>query len=134
MRTFVGKVGVIGVIIAAAFGVTSCSGYSAAAPTGGNANEVCSANTICMIFVPAYSGPGEGSFSPATLTVAKGTTVTFTNKSGVTHNVIFDTNAPSGGDITSIDSGSQTRTFATVGTSTFHCSIHAGMSGQIVVQ
>ena len=133
MHRFVGKLGVMAVAAAAALGGASCSGYKASAPSGGNANEVCGANSICMISVPAYQGAGQNFFSPDKLTVAKGTTVTFTNNSGVTHNVLFDTNAPTGGDITSIASGSQTRTFANAGTSTFHCSIH-GESGQIVVQ
>ena len=87
-----------------------------------------------MLFSTSYSGTGTGSFSPTSLTVAKGTTVTFTNNSGVTHNVVFDNAAPAGGDIGSISSGSQTRTFATAGSYPIHCTLHVGMTGSITVQ
>lgn len=123
----------------------ACGGGGASAATGpssgnpGNkpapSQSGCGTNTICMLFTAgdAYSS-GTGSFSPTSLTVSSGTTVTFTNSSGVAHNVIFDGAAPTGGDIGAISSGSQTRTFSTVGSYPFHCTIHAGMTGTVIVQ
>jgi plastocyanin len=81
----------------------------------------------------AYTG-GTGTFSPSVLTVTRGATVSFTNNSGVTHNVIFDTQGVAGGDIGVIGSGSQQRTFANTGTFAFHCAVHEGMTGTISVQ
>ena len=74
------------------------------------------------------------SFFPTTLTVANGTTVSFTNSSGVEHNVIFDSPPAGVGDIGSITSGTVTRSFGTAGTFAFHCTIHAGMNASITVQ
>jgi len=82
--------------------------------------------TVCL-------GPGN-TFNPTSLTVTKGATVTWDNETSVTHNVTFDTQgAPS--NTPNFSNGMQTRTFPTLGTYKYHCSIHGGaMSGTIVVQ
>jgi copper binding plastocyanin/azurin family protein len=85
----------------------------------------CPDNTFCM---------RAASFSPTTLTVAKGTTVGYQNNSGVEHNVVFDSQASGAADVGDITSGTVSRTFNTSGTFAFHCTIHAGMSGSITVQ
>lgn len=76
------------------------------------------------------------SFNPPSLTVANNSTVTFSNNSTVDHNVVFDTPIPvATTDIGLIAYGSSTmRTFGTVGTYNFHCTIHSGMTGRVVVQ
>jgi plastocyanin len=89
-------------------------------PSGG-----CAANTLCM---------QGASFDPAQLSVAKGTVVSFTNSSGVTHNIVFDAPRSTGvTDIGSISSGTVSRTFNESGTWNLHCTIHAGMTAQVVV-
>ena len=90
-------------------------------------NTTCAASTICM---------GSATFSPTSLTVSKGATVTFNNNSTVDHNVVFDAPTPPGvADVGAIAYGSSTsRTFGNTGTFNFHCTIHAGMSGTLVVQ
>ena len=93
----------------------------------------CPANTFCM---------GASSFSPTTRSVAGGTTVTWQNNSGVTHNVTWNNAAGSNaalagdgtGDIGDFSSGSHTRLFNTAGTYGFGCTIHAGMNGSLTVQ
>ncbi|HEV7836970.1 MAG TPA: plastocyanin/azurin family copper-binding protein [Gemmatimonadaceae bacterium] len=85
---------------------------------------------------------GSSSFSPATRTVAVGSTVTWQNQSGVSHNVTWDdaagrTAAAAGdgtGDIGDFSTGSHTRVFAAAGTHGFHCTIHAGMNASVTVQ
>ena len=69
-------------------------------------------------------------FSPANIQVAVGTTVTWTwNSGGNLHNVTFaDTTSGS------IGSGTFTRTFNTAGTFAFHCTLHSGMTGSVLVQ
>ncbi|MBM3908701.1 MAG: cupredoxin domain-containing protein [Gemmatimonadetes bacterium] len=71
-------------------------------------------------------------FNPATLTVARGTVVTFTFQA-TTHNVIFNnvTGAPT--NISSTSSSSVQRTFSTAGTFGYDCTLHAGMRGSVVV-
>jgi plastocyanin len=81
-----------------------------------------------------------------TLTVAVGSTVTWTNDSGVAHNVLWNDaagrNAAAAGDGTGdmpdFASGSHTRVFTVAGTYKFYCSIHgtptSGMTGTLIVQ
>jgi plastocyanin len=72
------------------------------------------------------------SFGPATLDVAVGTTVTWTNKDSTNHTVTandgsFDSKAISSG-------ATFTQTFATAGTFAYHCSIHSTMTATITVK
>ncbi len=72
------------------------------------------------------------SFSPATLTVKVGDSVTWTNQDSVGHSATADDN--------SFDTGvfnqgqSKTITFSKAGTFTYHCSVHPTMKGTITVQ
>ena len=74
----------------------------------------------------------DNSFSPTTLTVAAGTTVTWTNTGTSTHTVTSDTG-------TTLNSSNLTHlatfphVFATAGTFTYHCSIHSAMQGTVIV-
>ena len=85
---------------------------------------------------PATSGEQvevtiEGfAFQPATLTVAKGSVVTWVNKDSVAHTVaIAATESPR---LNKGDSWSYT--FDVAGTFDYICGIHPSMKGQIVVQ
>ena len=76
---------------------------------------------------------GATSFSPTTLTVPRNSVVTWSNTSGVAHNVTW-TSAGSPANITDHTSGSTTRSFSTAGTFNYSCTNHAGMNGAVVVQ
>lgn len=82
--------------------------------------------TVCLV-----SG---NQFSPTSLTVTAGSSVTFNNISNTTHNVTFTTSgAPS--NVADFSSGTQVVAFPTRGTFNFHCTIHGlSMSGVVVVQ
>lgn len=70
-------------------------------------------------------------FTPATLTVPVGTTVTFTNNDGSNHIVAF----ADGQRSPRLPMGkSYTRTFTAPGTYTYACTIHPHMTGTITVQ
>lgn len=75
-------------------------------------------------------------FSPATLTVAKGTTVTFTNGDAATHTITSGTNGTKDGKFDKrIEQGASTTiTFDTPGTYAYFCTIHPSMKGTITVQ
>nr|WP_320160555.1 cupredoxin family copper-binding protein [uncultured Methanoregula sp.] len=74
-------------------------------------------------------------FSPATLTVKAGTTVTWTNADGTSHTVVSDAGAPSAFTSPSIANGASFPfTFTQAGTYPYHCSIHPSMTGTIIVQ
>lgn len=72
------------------------------------------------------------SFSPSTLTVKKGTTVTFTNSDSANHTVTADDGSFDTGNISS--GTSQTITFSKTGNFSYHCSVHPTMKGTITVQ
>ena len=70
-------------------------------------------------------------FSPTTMTVAVGTTVTWTWSSANAHDVTFTDNVHSATQ----SSGSFSRQFTAAGSYDYMCSVHgAAMSGRIVVQ
>jgi len=74
-------------------------------------------------------------FSPSSLTVTKGTTVTWMNNDGNTiHTATADDNSWNTGDIAG--NSSKSITFNTVGTFPYNCIYHAamGMTGTIVVK
>ena len=71
-------------------------------------------------------------FNPASIKVASGATVTWTNSDGINHNVTFDGAV---GTIPNFSAGAQTLQMpATAGTYTYKCTIHAGMTGSVQVQ
>ncbi|MBI0583046.1 MAG: cupredoxin domain-containing protein [Methanomassiliicoccus sp.] len=93
-------------------------------PPGGNGNEQLGGNMVDI---------RDFSFDPGTLTVANGTTVTWTNLDSFDHTVTFD-NGPfisselmSRGEMFNV-------TFDRSGTYNYHCSIHPSMTGTIVVE
>lgn len=88
---------------------------------GGGANPP--ANQVLM---------NSSSFSPRTITVTVGTTVTWTNRDGMSHTVTSNTGVFDSGTIS--NNGVYTYTFATVGTFPYFCQLHPGMTGSVVVR
>ena len=71
-------------------------------------------------------------FTPVTLSIKKGDTVTWNNSSGIAHNVTFQS-GPSFSQALN-DGSTVSRTFTTTGTFNYFCSIHGqSMHGTIVV-
>lgn len=71
------------------------------------------------------------SFSPGTLTVTKGTTVTWTNNDTTPHTVTGSNGGPSSSTLNSGDSYSFT--FDTVGSFSYQCNFHGTMTGTVTV-
>ncbi len=71
-------------------------------------------------------------FSPASMTVPKGTTVTWQNGDAVTHTATSNSGAWDTGAIAA--GGNAMITFSNSGTFAYHCTIHPMMTGTIVVQ
>jgi plastocyanin len=108
-------------------------------------SDSCSKNSMANMYGTNNSGTSGGSggpgtnevwiqgmaFSPATITVTVGTTITWTNKDGVAHTVTSNTNIFNSGNIAS--NGTFTYTFATAGTYSYYCAIHPGMIANVVV-
>jgi plastocyanin len=70
-------------------------------------------------------------FQPASLQIAAGTTVTWTNADSTAHTVTSDEGAFDAGPLA--PGASFTQTFDIPGTYTYHCQIHHFMTGTIVV-
>lgn len=71
-------------------------------------------------------------YSPATLTVKKGTTVTWTNEDAAVHTVTSD----SGSELQSKSlskGGTFSHTFSSIGTFDYHCAPHPSMKASVVV-
>jgi len=111
-------------------GLISCGGSGS---DGGINNPpppppTCAANTFCMSSGSSFFIDGGGT----TLSVAANTAVTWTNDSGIPHDVTFDdpttalaVGGGSAGNIPQPASGSHQRQFAVSGsTHPFHCIIH----------
>jgi len=71
-------------------------------------------------------------FAPATLTVAPGTTVTWTNQGPTVHTATSDTGVWDSHTLKA--GGTFSFTFKQAGTYSYHCSIHPRMTAQIIVQ
>jgi plastocyanin len=114
-------VGLVAIVIAG-----GCGSKSATSPSGGG-----SSNSATVTMPAADYGTGNSTFTPNNVTIPAGGSVTWHNDDGQTHTTT--SNSP-GWDLT-VGAGSDiTRTFATKGTFTYHCSIHASMTGTIVVK
>ena len=75
---------------------------------------------------------GNRAFTPDNLDVAAGTTVTWTNTDSVSHTSTSDA---TGWDSGTVAPGGQfSLEFKTAGTYPYHCAIHPGMVGTVVVR
>jgi plastocyanin len=94
---------------------------------GGNASAGVTATTSKTATV----GIDHFAYHPPTLRIAKGTSVSFSNSSGVAHTATragsFDTGRIKPGKSVLVR-------FAQKGTFAYHCTIHSFMHGKIVVQ
>jgi len=116
---------------------TACGGGgSTPKPAASTAASVPAAASVAVASCAA--GPGTGQqvgianrlFTPATLTVSVGSTVTWTNADAATHSVTFD-NGPDCGNLAT--GASTTVTFSAAGSYPYHCKIHPSMTGSITV-
>jgi plastocyanin len=74
------------------------------------------------------------SFAPATLTVAVGTRVTWTNRDDIPHTVV-STDDPKAFKSKVLDTDEQfSYTFTKAGTYPYFCSVHPKMTGSVVVK
>ena len=74
------------------------------------------------------------SFGPASLTVAAGTTVTWTNRDGFPHTVVSTDDAKTFKSKVLDTDEKFSFTFTQAGTFPYFCSIHPKMTGKVIVQ
>lgn len=93
-----------------------------------NSNSVSSKASEASVEISNFN------FSPATLTIKKGTKVTWTNKDDVDHNVAPDSESDNFEGSELLSKGqSYSFTFDTPGTYTYHCTPHPQMQATIIV-
>jgi hypothetical protein len=138
MRKISGLTGafVLVLVTASCGGTTAPGGGGGGGGGGGN----CPANTFCMGSSTFFTAAGS---TATTVTIPANTAVTWTNSSGIEHDVVFDDPSTAlavgngaSGDIGLHTSGSHQRQFAVSGSShPFHCTVHgAPMHGTVTVQ
>jgi plastocyanin len=120
----------IAMLVAAA----SCGGDASTGvttpPTGGNQNPGTPSGGTDTPVATNQVGVSDNVFSPVSIVVTAGTTVTWTWAAGVAaHNVTFGDGTNSGDKST----GTFSRTFSTAGTFNYSCTLHAGMNGTVKV-
>ena len=90
--------------------------------------------TITSAGVVTVGAGATNSFSPATVTIQAGQSVTWSWVSGL-HGVVSDSAPRAFADSPTQASGQYSATFATAGSYPYHCAVHgAMMSGTVVVQ
>ncbi|MBA4070343.1 MAG: hypothetical protein C0497_00670 [Gemmatimonas sp.] len=109
--------------------LSACGDGSYGSPTAPSNNTPGTPSTPAANEVIATT---SNTFTPSTLTVARGTTVTFTFQATI-HNVIFANVAGAPANIPNTANSGVQRLFATAGTFGYDCSLHAGMTGTVIV-
>lgn len=122
----------LAIIVLTLISATACGSYSAApstapspTPTPGGASSPVAIPTGASLLT-------KTAYSPDDLTVAVGTTVTWMNTDSVSHTSTSD---GSGWNSGTIAPGAQfSFAFQTSGTFAYHCAIHPGMVGTVIVR
>jgi plastocyanin len=120
-------------VLAAALGIAACSSSNPApAPTPPTPTPPPTPTTTTVSMVSGAFRLTTTAFSPNPVTVPVGSTVMFVNNDTATH----DARADNGNFSTPFISpgASANVTMSTAGSFVYHCSIHPGMVGTIVVQ
>ena len=111
--------------------VAACgSSYSTPNNPTPNPNPTPGANAVTI--PSGAQSMGSAAYKPNPITVPVGTTVSWTNSDAIAHTVtsdggVFNSNSLGPG-------GTFTYMFSAAGTFPYHCAIHPGMVGSVVVQ
>jgi plastocyanin len=109
-------------LAAVAMAAASACGGDSTSPGGGGGGQPVASNQVSI---------GNDFFNAPNIVVPAGTTVTWTWNSGTEdHNVTFSD--ASSGDKSGV--ATYTRQFTTPGTFSYRCTLHAGMTGSVLVQ
>jgi plastocyanin len=118
------------VLLGSLVACSSSTGYGGGGGSGNSNGGMPGANQVFLQNI---------AFTPATRTVAVGTTVEWVNQDGITHTVTKDSGPGAAFDSGNLGSGGTFSVrFDSAGTYQYHCRIHgapgSGMHGTVVVQ
>jgi plastocyanin len=128
---------IIGVIVAIAAGKNNDNNSSTTPPPTPTSNQSANSSSPTPNPTPEATSTDKVTihdlgFSPADITVKKGTTVTWTNNDSVTHTVTSDSGSTLNSD--NLDQGeSYSVKLDTTGTFSYHCNFHSNMHGKVTV-
>ena len=112
----------------------ACGSSSPSAPTTFNPSPTPSPTpgTNTVVIPSGAQNLGTSAFNPNPIMVSVGATVTWTNSDTIAHTATSNTGAFDSGLIGA--GGQFSFTFQSAGTFPYHCTIHPGMMGSVVVQ
>lgn len=145
---------VVAVALAFVAGLSGC-GSSGSSPPSGAVNPTVSASASAAVSAAVSAGASAASagatlnptsnagrtqsvtiknfaFTPSTVTIRTGVTVTWVNQDSTAHTVTANNNAFASSDLATGQKFSFT--FTKTGTYAYHCSIHSYMTGTVIVQ
>jgi len=127
MKTLIARLGIVltiaGMIEFGGCNSSSNDPYSSTQANNSGNNTNATPNTVVV---------SNMSFGPTTITVPKGTTITWKNNDGMSHTATSDTGDWDSGNIPT--GGSKSVTFNSIGTFQYHCTLHPMMTATVVVQ
>jgi len=122
------------ILAAVAVLATACGSSNSSPMTPSNQPAPGGGTTAADVTITIQANNGANSFAPNPSTVKVGQRVAWRNGDTITHNATQDT---AGGFQTgnlAAGATSATITMNTAGTFTYHCTLHQGMVGTLVVQ
>ncbi len=112
-------------LAAVVFAAAGCGG-GAASDAGDSAGDSAGAASSASVEI------ADNAYSPSSVEIAGGGTVTWTNSDSVPHTVTFDGAGPASSD--QLDQGATfSATFNDAGEFPYHCTVHPEMAGTVVV-
>ncbi len=138
--------GLVVVLLVAACGCTTQNPYGTPTPTATQTTtptqtSIGTTGTLTVTQTPGTMAVTiqNFAFNPASVTLSRGSTVTWTNQDSTAHQIINDATAAAGqGQLFESNPLSQGQsysfTFQQAGTFPYHCNIHPSMKGTIIVQ
>jgi plastocyanin len=125
----------LGVVSAILMLAVACGGYSSppTSPSPTPSTPPPSDVASSAVVIPAGAQSlGNRAFQPDDLNIAAGTTVTWTNTDSTSHTSTSDAAGWNSGTLP--PGGRFSLVFQTAGTFSYHCAIHPGMVGTVVVR
>ena len=117
-------------------GVATGSAVVTVSLTRGGVTRTATVNVTVSGSLPGIANVSTASgdvFSPSSVTIARGGSVTWTFGATV-HNVTFQGGVGAPANIPDRSGTTESRTFSTVGDFSYNCTLHAGMNGQVIVR
>lgn len=115
------------------FAIACGGGYSAPSSTPSPSPTPASGGSSSSVSIPVgASALGNRAFAPDDLDIPAGTTVTWTNADSVAHTSTSDAAGWNSGIVA--PGGQFSVAFQAAGTFSYHCTIHPGMIGTVVVR